>query len=44
MREKIKLGWDFEKTYQHLVVLDDFQKINKGGDPITLNTTHKNGE
>ena len=35
MREKIILGWDFEKIYRHLLVLDDFQKINKGVLPNT---------
>jgi hypothetical protein len=29
MKEKIKLGWDFEKTYQHLQFLDGNRKIFK---------------
>jgi hypothetical protein len=29
MKEKIKLGWNFERTYNHLLIIDDLQKINK---------------
>jgi hypothetical protein len=30
--KKILLGWDFEKTYNHLLIIDDLQKINKDKD------------
>jgi hypothetical protein len=29
MKEKIRQGWDFERIYNHLLIIDDLQKTYK---------------
>lgn len=37
MKSKVKLGWAFEKIYDHLISIDDYQKINK---QVALSTSY----
>jgi len=37
MKDKIALGWGFDKIFQHLLVFDDLRKINKEHDSIYIN-------
>ena len=42
MHEKIGQGWDFEKTYMYLYILDEIEKEQAHAEP--MHQTQKGGE
>ena len=36
--EKVKIGWNFDRIYNHLLIIDDLQKINKDATLSNENT------